>query len=141
MLIKHILAAKGGTVITIEAGQTLREVVKELAQHRIGALVVVDRASKPVGIITERDIVRAASQDEKFYDQSVAGAMTTNLVIGTLQDDVRAIEKTMTEKRFRHLPVVDQNKLAGIVSIGDIVKAQIEEFQGEIQSLQTYIRG
>jgi CBS domain-containing protein len=141
MQIKHILATKGVSVITIRPEQTLRDAVAALAKHRIGALVVVNEKGLPVGIISERDIIRAASQNGKFFDLSVKQVMTTNVTTGSPQDDLKSVEKTMTERRFRHLPIVDEGKLAGIISIGDVVKAMVEEYQGEIDTLQTYIKG
>ena len=141
MLIKHILASKGVNVVSIAPDQTLRDAVALLAKHCIGALVVADRAGKPVGILSERDLIRAASQDERFFDQHVAALMTTNVVVGSPDDDILSVQKTMTEKRFRHLPIMDEGKLAGIISVGDIVKAIVEEYQGEIESLKTYLLG
>ena len=139
MLIRHILAKKGTHVVTIQPEQTVRQAIALLAQYKIGALIVVDPSSKPVGIITERDIIRAASTKDDFFNQTVREVMTTNLIAGSLNDDSRSAEHTMTEKRFRHLPIMDQGKLAGIISIGDLVKAQMEDYQGEVESLKSYI--
>ncbi len=141
MQIKHILATKGINVVTIRPDQTLRDVVMTLAKNKIGALVVVNDQGKPVGIISERDIIRAASQNENFSTQPVQGMMTTAVITGSPHDDVRSVQKTMTEKRFRHLPIMEEGKLAGMISIGDIVKAMLEEYEGEIETLQTYVKG
>ncbi len=121
MQIKHILAKKGLNVITIRPDQTLRDVVAVLAKNRIGALVVVDNAGKPVGIISERDIIRVAGQNENFYKLRVDQVMTKKVVVGSPEDDLKSVEHTMTQKRFRHLPVMEQGKLVGIVLRSDIV--------------------
>lgn len=139
MKIKTILATKGSKVITIRADATLKEAVEILAQNNIGAMVVVDETGKPVGILSERDIVREAARNEKAFAQPVSAAMTKDVIAGSPQDDLKSALKTMTEKRFRHLPIMDRGKLAGIVSIGDMVKAQIDEYEGEIETLQTQL--
>ena len=141
MQIKHLLAKKGLNVITIRTDQTLRDCIALLAQNRIGALVVVDPNNKPVGIISERDIIRAANQNENFYKLATDRVMTRNVIVGSPADDLKSVEQTMTQKHFRHLPVIDQGKLVGIVSISDLVKAMVEEYEGEIETLQTQITG
>lgn len=137
MKIKTILATKGSKVITLRADATLKQAVDVLAQNNIGAIVVVDEAGKPVGILSERDIVREAARNETVLAQSAGAVMTKVVVAGSPQDDLKSALKTMTEKRFRHLPIMDRGKLVGIVSIGDMVKAQIDEYEGEIETLQT----
>lgn len=141
MQIKNILATKGMNVITIRPDQTLSDVVAVLTERRIGALVVVDARNKPVGIISERDIIRAASQSEKFFARTVQEVMTTNLIVGSPNDDAHSVEKTMTERHFRHLPIVEDGKLMGMISIRDIVKAMLDEYEGKIDTLQTIIKG
>ncbi len=89
----------------------------------------------PVGIVSERDIVRAAARSEQLFMQSVRDIMTSDLVLGAPQDDLLAVGNTMTEKRIRHLPIVDKGRLVGIVSIGDVVKAQRDCYRGEIDTL------
>ncbi|MDQ7029953.1 MAG: CBS domain-containing protein, partial [Ardenticatenia bacterium] len=141
MNVRTILATKGSNVITVRPHQTVREAVRLLAYHNIGALVVVDEASRPVGIISERDIVRAAArhEDRDISVMQVADIMTSNLITGTPQDDVHSVAHTMTERRFRHLPIVEEGRLVGIVSIGDVVKAQRDLYRGEVDTLQTQI--
>jgi len=109
-----------------------------LVRHKIGALVVTDEEGKPVGIISERDIVRVAARGEDFA-QPVSSVMTKRMIVGSPQDDLASVMRTMTEKRFRHLPIMDRGKLVGIVSIGDMVKAQLDQYQGEIDTLETQI--
>ena len=137
MNIAHVLARKGVRVITIRPEESIRQALTLLAEHNIGVLVVVDEADRPVGILSERDIVREAARNEEAFVQSVGAVMTKDVIAGSPQDDLKSALKTMTEKRFRHLPIMDRGKLVGIVSIGDMVKAQIDEYEGEIETLQT----
>jgi CBS domain-containing protein len=137
MTIAALLARKGPRVVTIRPEQTIREALALLAEHNIGALVVVDGPETPVGIVSERDIVRRLAHDEHVFDQAISGIMTRDLVIGVPQDDLAAVGHTMTERRIRHLPVSDdRGRLVGIVSIGDVVKAQRDQYQGEVDTLQ-----
>jgi CBS domain-containing protein len=138
MKIQTILATKGTQVITAHAGQSLKAAIGLLVQHNIGALVVVDDADKPVGIISERDLIRAVAHGEDLA-RPVSVVMTRAVIFGTPQDDLASVMKTMTERRFRHLPVMEGGKLVGIVSIGDMVKAQLGQYQGEIETLETQI--
>jgi CBS domain-containing protein len=141
MNIQSILTTKGTTVITIASHQTVREAIVALATYNIGALVVVNTAGKPVGILSEREIIRAAVTNEALFVLPVSAIMSREMVTGVLQDELEAVAHTMTEKRTRHIPVVEQGELIGIVSIGDIVKAQRDRYQGEVYTLQTLILG
>jgi CBS domain-containing protein len=140
MKIRTILATKGGHVVTINPADTIRDALQVLAKYNYGALVVVDDAFRPVGIISERDMVRLATRDENCFGKRVEHVMTRELVLGVQNDDLRAVANTMTEKRIRHLPVVDDdNTLIGMISIGDIVKAERNHFEGEAEVLITQI--
>ena len=139
MNIKRILATKGVNVVTIRPDQSIREAIALLAQYNIGALVVVAEANRPVGILSERDITRALARDENILSKSVSELMTKNVITGLPQDDIISVANTMTEKRIRHIPIVEQGKLVGIISIGDVVKAQRDQYKGEIDTLQTQI--
>ncbi len=139
MKIENILAKKGMNVVTIHPNELLEEAIALLVKHNIGALVVVDVTGKPVGIISERDIIREASKRQDIFSQAVSKVMTKNVTTGSPHDDLKSVLQTMTNKRFRHLPVIEQGKLVGIVSIGDVVKAQLEEYEGKIDTLQTQI--
>ena len=140
MKIDTILATKGMNVVTIQPQRSLKEAARLLERHNIGALVVVNESGMPVGIISERDIVRQAARDDKdLLSRPVSAVMTRNVVTGSPQDDLQSVLHTMTEKHFRHLPIIDQGRLAGIISIGDVVKAQITEYQGEIETLESRI--
>ena len=139
MNIASLLASKGSKVITIQPQQTVRQAVGLLAEHNIGALVVVDRSSSPVGIVSERDVVRSAARNERVFSEPVASLMTKDVIIGLPHDDLASVGHTMTERHIRHLPVMEAGKLVGIVSIGDVVKAQRDQYQGEVETLQTQI--
>jgi CBS domain-containing protein len=139
MNIANVLAQKGVKVVTIPPQHTIRQALGLLAEHNIGALVVVDEAQRPVGILSERDVVRAASRSEQLFTRTVAELMTRNLIVGVPEDDLKSVGYTMTERRIRHLPVVEKGRLVGIVSIGDIVKAQRDQYEGLVDTLQTQI--
>lgn len=142
MKVKEILKKKSADVITVTPNQPLKEASKLLADYNIGALVVVDDSGYPAGIISERDIVRAvARHGEKVFSLRVSDVMTADLIIALMDDDLSYLTTTMTNKRIRHLPVMDDEKLAGIVSIGDVVKAQLDYFEGEAHTLRQYISG
>ena len=141
MNIASLLARKGSKVITVHHEQTVRQAVEVLAGHNIGALVVVDRAARAVGILSERDIVRAAARNERVFADRVESIMTKDVIIGLPHDDLASVGHTMTERRIRHLPVMEGGQLVGMVSIGDVVKAQRDQYQGEVETLQTQILG
>jgi CBS domain-containing protein len=135
--VKNILATKGTRVITIRPEQSVKEAVALLTEHDIGSLVVVNERGQPVGIISERDIVRGAARREDVFSQPVSQLMTKEIITGLPQDDLMSVAHTMTEKRFRHFPIMDQGKLIGIISIRDVVRAQRDQYKGEIDRLQT----
>jgi CBS domain-containing protein len=139
MNIASILATKGDKVVTIRAEQTIRDALGVLAQHNIGALVVVDDARRPIGMLSERDIVRTAAKAEAIFTMLVSQLMTRDLILGAPGDDLGAVGSTMVTRRIRHLPVMDGGNLVGIVTIGDVVKAQRDHFQGEVDTLQTIV--
>jgi CBS domain-containing protein len=139
MKVRTILATKGTTVVTIHPQQDLREAARLLTEHNIGALVVVNEAGRLAGIISERDIIRAAARLEDPLSRPVGEIMTREVIIGVPQDDLMAVAHTMTEKRFRHLPIVDHGELVGILSMKDIVKSERDQYKGEIDTLQTQI--
>ena len=139
MNIANVLAVKGPRVVTIQPEQTIHQALALLAQHNIGALVVIGDGGEPVGILSERDIVREAAHNQKVFDLVVSSIMTRDLIIGTPQDDLVSVAFTMTDRHIRHLPITDRGRLVGIVSIGDIVKAHRNELQGEVDTLQTQL--
>lgn len=139
MNIASLLATKSGTPITIRPEQSVRDAVALLAKHNIGALIVVNAANSPVGILSERDIVREAARNEQVLARAVSELMTRDVITGLPEDDLTSVANVMTEKRIRHVPVVDKGKLVGIVSIGDVVKAQRDKYRGEVETLETQI--
>lgn len=138
MKVRNILATKRGRVITVTPDEPVRRAVALLVEHRIGALVVMD-GERLVGILSERDVMRAAAADEGVFGRPVESVMTREVIVGLPQDDVLAVAHTMLEKRFRHLPIVDEDRLIGIISIGDVLKTQRDAYQGEIETLETRI--
>jgi len=141
MDIASILATKGDKAHTVRPEQSIRDALGLLARHNVGALIVVDDASRPVGILSERDVVREAAQNERVFGMKVAEIMTRDVITGSPHDDLMTVAHTMTEKRIRHLPVVDKGRLVGIVSIGDIVKTQRDQYAGELDTLQSQLLG
>ncbi len=140
MTVARILAAKGGDVVTIQPHRTIAEVSRVLADRGIGAVVVAGADGEPVGIISERDIVRAvARHGAGALNEAVTRYMTSKVVTTTVYATVRDVMEQMTEGRFRHVPVVENGRLAGVVSIGDVVKSHIEEIETEHRALREYI--
>jgi CBS domain-containing protein len=121
------------TVITIKPEQSIKEMVGLLAQHRIGALPVLDSAGRLVGIISERDVIREASHNDAVFGLTVSQLMTKEVLVGSPRDDVRSVLNTMTQRRFRHMPIVEQDQLIGIVSLGDLVKAHWTNRKGPLK--------
>lgn len=147
MTLREILAVKGNAVLATTADATLRSVAKELIHHRIGALLVFDRDSQGrteqlLGIITERDLLRVcAANDTPLERIRVAEVMSTNLIKATPDDSVDAVMGLMTRERIRHLPVVAEGKVVGVISIGDVVKWQHDHLAIENRFMKDYIRG
>ncbi|HBY06715.1 MAG TPA: hypothetical protein DEH22_02590 [Chloroflexi bacterium] len=139
MKIADVLATKGANVITIQPQQTIKEAVDLMEKHNIGGLVVLDEAGKIIGILTERDLIRYAATEQPTFAAPVSAIMTKNIIVGVMQDEIDSVAHTMTEKRFRHLPVVEGGQLVGILTIGDVVKAQRDRYVGEIHTLQVQI--
>lgn len=140
MDLRSVLATKSRQIISIRPEQNLADALRILQQHNIGALVVIETNQFVAGILSERDIVRVAAGNPNFFDMRVDQIMTRDVVLGILDDDVMHVAHVMTERRFRHLPVVDEQKhIIGIVSIGDILKSQRDEFLGEIDTLETQL--
>jgi CBS domain-containing protein len=140
MRIDGILRAKGNGVIAVAPHATLFDAAQLLHHHRIGALVVMDRSDQLIGIVSERDVVAAiAAQRSDALDMHVDQVMSREVVVCSPTDTVEHLMTVMTERRFRHLPVVDNGKLVGIVSIGDVVKRRISEISDEADVLHDYL--
>ena len=141
MNVKAILAAKGGDTVTIEPTANLAAAVELLARHRIGAVVICGAGGRLAGILSERDIIRAlAEHGVDALAQPVSQVMTRNVMTCSDEDSVASLMERMTAGRFRHLPVLRDDKLVGLVSIGDVVKQRVEEIEGESEALRDYIR-
>jgi len=141
MTVKAILSRKGNDVVTADPNASLGEAVKTLAAHRIGAIVVTGADRRIVGILSERDVVRVlAEKGPPALNAPIAEAMTRKVTTCGAGDTVSALMERMTEGKFRHLPVVEQGRLAGIISIGDIVKSRVQEMEQESNALRDYIR-
>lgn len=139
MTVASILKQKGADVISVQPDQTVADVVRVLAAARIGA-VLVRSGEDVLGLVSERDIVRGlAGQGPAFLDQGVTSAMTRKLTFCSPGDSVEQAMQAMTAGRFRHLPVLDQGRLVGMISIGDVVKFRIAAAELESQSLKQWI--
>jgi CBS domain-containing protein len=141
MTVSIILAGKGRDVVTIEPKATLSDAVKLLAEKRIGAVVILGADRRIAGILSERDIVRALAESGRdAVDGPVSAAMTRKVSTCHERETISAIMERMTTGKFRHIPVVDQGKLVGIVSIGDVVKHTLMAMQHESEALHDYIQ-
>ena len=141
MTIETVLSDKGSDVATVARDATLGEAVKQLAERRIGALVVLDERGAVAGIISERDLVQClAVHGEAALSESVAKAMTRDVVTAARDTPILSALSIMTGKRIRHLPVVEDGRLAGIVSIGDLVKHRLQRIEQEADAMRAYIQ-
>ena len=132
MIVKNILASKRGEVVTIEPTADVTTAIKLLAERRIGAVVILGAHHRIVGILSERDIVRAlAERGPTALNERVSQVMTRDVKTCTEDDTIEGLMGRMTTGKFRHMPVVEQEKLIGIVSIGDVVKNRVEEIEHE----------
>ena len=140
MTVRAILSRKGRDVSTIAPTASLSEAVKLLAQRRIGAVVVTGPDNRVAGILSERDIVRVLDpRGPEALQDNVAAVMTRKVSTCQESETVAVLMEKMTAGKFRHLPVVEQGRLVGIVSIGDVVKLRVEEIEGETEALREYI--
>jgi len=142
MLVRDILRKKGSHVVTIEAHRTVQDAIQSLVENNIGALLVTSPDDQLVGIFTERDIMReAAVRPGQLGETLVGDVMTRSVVIGVPEDTIEYVMGIMTQNRIRHLPVLEEDELVGIVSIGDVVNAQLRETEFENRLLKDYIHG
>ena len=140
MTIGSILRDKGTGVVAVDPSEPLDAVARKLATHRIGAVLVRDEAGAVIGILSERDLVRAiAEQGAAALSLPAGTVMTRDVVAVGLATSVQEAMETMTDRRFRHLPVMDGGKLIGLVSIGDCVKARIAEAEQEAEALRSFV--
>jgi CBS domain-containing protein len=141
MRIREVLEYKGNSVVTVEPDKTVHEAMRILVEHNIGAVVVTQDTSA-VGILTERDVLRLGATDlESLATMRVGDAMTKNLVVGVAEDLVDYAASVMTANRIRHLPIVEGERLIGVLSIGDVVNALKQQKEVENRYLRDYIQG
>jgi CBS domain-containing protein len=140
MLVRQVLSTKGAEVVTIAPDATLSDAASLLAQKRIGATVVSADGRAVAGIISERDIIRAVAQDgAAALEAPVSRFMTSQVVTCNMQADIDHLMRLMTDGKFRHVPVVEEGVLAGIISIGDVVNGRLADIEAEQQALKDYI--
>jgi CBS domain-containing protein len=140
MTLKDVLAAKGPRVITVSARSSVADAIRIMHDNNVGSVMVPDGEGCPVGIFTERDVVRLHADGDRDFEQIPVGTrMTCSVVLGRLSMEVDEALGLMTQHRFRHLPVIEDGKLVGLVSIGDLVKIKLEETAQEAQALRQYI--
>ena len=140
--VARLLEDKGSDVWTIEPDASVFRALEVMAEHRVGALVVVEDGDRPVGIVSERDYARKVILlDRGSRDTPVSEIMTSELETVTREQTTNDCMTVMTERRIRHLPVVEEGRLIGIISIGDVVRAVISEQQYMIEQLEGYITG
>jgi len=141
MHVKNILSAKGGHVISIEPTATVATAARTLAEHKIGALLVLGPDRRIIGILSERDVVRVlAEQGAAALAQPLAQVMTRKVFTCSPSETIGVIMERMTAGKFRHVPVVEQDQVIGVVSIGDVVKYRLQEMEHESAALRDYIQ-
>lgn len=143
MLVRQILGMKGGTdVVTIGSGASVAEAAKLLSEKRIGAIIVTDPAGGPAGILSERDVVRELGRrGATCLDDTVDSLMTKNMISTAPNETTDQVLKKMTDGRFRHMPVMENGAMSGLISIGDVVKARLSELAMEKDALEGMIKG
>lgn len=142
MVIAGILKHKGSTVLSVAPTATIAEVVQLLASRRIGAVLVIDASQHLMGILSERDIVRnLAEHGARTLEMTAAQLMTSEVTTASPEMTVDGALAMMTDGRFRHVPVMRDDHLVGLISIGDVVKAKIGEAEQEVDSLRAYVAG
>jgi CBS domain-containing protein len=140
MFVSDILSQKGGLVFTVTMATTVAQIAQQLGARRIGSVLVMADTDTVAGIVSERDLVRAVSQHgTAALDLAARQVMTRDVVTCHPDDSIDHVMEMMTTGRFRHVPVVDRGELLGLVSIGDVVKARLEEARHETEALRAYI--
>ncbi|MEK9684357.1 MAG: CBS domain-containing protein [Rhodospirillaceae bacterium] len=140
MSIRHILYRKGNNVITVASDAFVREAAEELVRNKIGAVVVTQDGHEVAGILSERDVVRTIVEyGEGILDAKVHKIMTVNVESCRMDDTADWVLEHMTKRRIRHLPVVEDGRLAGMISIGDVVKFSLDNLNKEARAMREYI--
>jgi CBS domain-containing protein len=141
MRISEVLHAKGDNVVTISPDATVRDLVTLLKEHNIGAAVVSSGSGTVAGIVSERDVVRGLADGAEVLDRAIVEIMTERVHTAAPSESVDHLMKLMTDNRIRHVPVVVDGSLHGIMSIGDVVKSRMDELQFERDQLESYVAG
>lgn len=142
MKAREILELKGSRVITTHEDNLLVDVMAIFFANKVGSLLVVDKNDNILGIVAPNDILKAVHEDlSRVPTMKVGEIMVTNLIVATPDDNIDYLQAIMTENRIRHIPIMDNGKLSGVVSIGDVVKAQMKEEHVENRYLKDYIEG
>ena len=140
MTVKAILSSKGHAVVTIEPAASLADAVKLLSERRIGAVIVTGSEGRVIGMLSERDIVRTlADHGTNALQRTVDQAMTRRVVTCAEAETVNTIMERMTNGKFRHVPVLEDDRLVGVISIGDVVKYRLGEMEAESSAMRDYI--
>lgn len=140
MFVSDILKTKGFEIVTLTGTESVTEALAMINQHRIGAVLIMTERGEIAGILSERDLVRAMHRfGREVFDKTVSELMTAPVVTCSPRDPIAAIMGMMTAQRFRHVPVIEGDRLIGLISIGDVVKSHIEEAQAEVDALRRYI--
>ena len=142
MTVANILKKKGDGIISVTENQTVLEALNILAEHHIGAVLVMTEAGKMAGVLSERDVVRALPNAKgKLRAQKISTIMTRDVITCKEGQSIEEVMGIMTKNKIRHLPVVNKGKLVGIITIGDVVKERIAETEHEAEALKQYIVG
>src|SRR5688572_29310181 len=140
MFVSDVLSQKGGLVFTVSPGTTVAQIAQQLSTRRIGSVLVMANPDSVAGIVSERDLVRAiAKHGTAAFELLARQVMTRDVVSCNPDDSIDHVMELMTRSRFRHLPVIDRDELIGLISIGDVMKARLEETQHETEALRAYI--
>ena len=142
MRVSDVLASKGsGAVFTIRPEASVRELLDQLAERNVGAMIVSNDGHTMIGIVSERDIVRKLRDADNARDMTVESIMTTDVQVSAPSDSFKSLMQLMTEHRVRHVPVLDEGELVGMLSIGDAVKHRMEQLEFERDQLNKYVAG
>ncbi len=142
MKVKDVLSVKGSRVVTTHEDNTVVEAMALFFANKIGSLLVVDKNDSILGILAPNDVLKAVHEDaENIATIKVSSIMTRDIIVASEEDSIDYIQNIMTEARIRHLPIMEEKELKGVISIGDVVKAQINEKEVEIKYLKDYIEG
>jgi CBS domain-containing protein len=142
MHVAAVLKRKGNRIVSAAPDDSVASVTRLLTEHRIGAVLVTDGDGLPVGILSERDIVRAiAREGAAALDRPASDLMTRELITATPTDTVADMMAVMTQRRIRHVPIIESGRIVGVISIGDVVKARIDDAELEVESLRGYVAG